>query len=62
MKGKRKVKKIKWKLENLIIAEAKQLLTARSPKSAHRFLDAALQSGADIEPIGRLAGAINRSR
>jgi hypothetical protein len=56
MKGKRKVKTTKWKLEELFKAEATRLLNARSPRSAHRFLDAALKSGADIEPIGRLAG------
>lgn len=61
MKGRRKIKTTKWKLESLLRAEAKELLSARSLKSAHRFIDAALQPGAPIEPIGRLAGTINRS-
>jgi hypothetical protein len=55
MKGKRKVKTAKWLMKDRYVLEAKQILNNRSQK-AHRFLDAALQSGADFEPIGRLAG------
>jgi len=56
MKSKRKIKTTKWKLESRFRAEARDLLSARSLKSAHRYMDAALQSGVPIEPIGRLAG------
>lgn len=59
MKGKRKVKTAKWLMKDRYVLEAKQILNNRSQK-AHRFLDAALQSGADFEPIGRLAGGVNR--
>ncbi|MDI1329512.1 MULTISPECIES: hypothetical protein [unclassified Pseudomonas] len=55
MKGKRKVKTTKWFLRDQYKTEAKLLLINRSQK-AHRFLDIALQSGVDLEPIGRLAG------
>lgn len=59
MKGKRKVKTAKWLLKGRYISEAQQLLSNRSQK-AHRFLDTALQSGAALEPIGRLAGDVSR--
>ncbi|MBD9606149.1 MULTISPECIES: hypothetical protein [Pseudomonas] len=59
MKGKRKVKTTKWLLKGRYIYEAELLMNNRSQK-AHRFLDAALQLGAALEPIGRLAGDMNR--
>jgi hypothetical protein len=61
MKGKRKVKTTKWSLSDCYKSEAKQLLVNRSQK-AHRFLDAALRSGADLEPMGRLAGVCGAER
>jgi hypothetical protein len=59
MKGKRKVKTAKWFLKGHYIYEAELLMNNRSQK-AHRFLDAALQVGAALEPIGKLAGDMNR--
>jgi hypothetical protein len=59
MKGRRKVNTVKWLLKARYISEARQLMSNRSQK-AHRFLDTALQSGAALEPMGRLAGDVSR--
>lgn len=56
MKGKRKDKAIKWRFKNSHEVDAQCLLSKRSLKSAHRFLDAALAHGPDFEPLGVLAG------
>jgi len=55
MKGRRKVKTLKWHLKSTIETEAREILRSRSARQS-RFLDLALQSGNDREPIGRLAG------
>ncbi len=55
MKGKRKVITSKWRLAEQFKAEAQRLLSARSAR-AHRFLDAALVEGRDLEPVGALGG------
>ncbi len=58
MKGRRKVSTSKWLLKLKFEAEAQQMSSCRSKNVANRFLDAALQSGAEYEPIGRLAGGL----
>lgn len=55
MKGKRKAKPSKWPMKARFELEAQCLLASRTDAS-HRFLNTALQSGPECEPIGRLAG------
>jgi len=55
MKGRRKVKTLKWLLKSTIETEAREILRSRSAEQG-RFLDLALQGGNDREPVGRLAG------
>lgn len=55
MKERRKVKTLKRSLKAQYEAEAREVLRGRS--AAHgRFLTIALQSGKELEPVGRLAG------
>lgn len=56
MKGKRKVKTMKWFMVEQYRAEARHLLNERSSK-ASRFLDIGLSVGKAMEPIGLLAGS-----
>jgi len=62
MKGRRKVKTCKWLLNAQFVVEAQHMSARRSKKAANRFLDAALQFGAEHEPIGRLAGGSSSPR
>lgn len=57
MKGRRKIKELKWILRTQIEAEAKSLMAKRSKKAKHRFLDAVTPFVINLEPTGRLAGA-----
>jgi len=59
MKGRRKVSTSKWFLKAKFEAEAQRISASRSKNVANRFLDAALQFGAEYEPTGRLAGGSN---
>ncbi|MNG31089.1 hypothetical protein D3C84_1168340 [compost metagenome] len=56
MKGRRKVSTSKWFLKAQFEGEAQYMKASRSKNGANRFLDAALQFGAELEPTGRLAG------
>lgn len=55
MKGRRKVKTLKWKMKAQFEEHAQALLRNRSDKQS-RFLDRALLDGRELEPVGRLAG------
>ncbi|MCY1444621.1 hypothetical protein D9M71_611020 [compost metagenome] len=55
MKGKRKVKTLKWQNVERLMAEARSRLDRRS-SHASRFLDVALSAGRELEPVGLLAG------
>ena len=55
MKGRRKVKTLKWQYKEAFEAEAREMLSKRSAKQG-RFLDLAAKEGRDAEPIARLAG------
>lgn len=55
MKGRRKVKTLKWHLKSTIETEAREILLGRSARQG-RFLDLALLSDNDREPVGRIAG------
>jgi hypothetical protein len=55
MKGKRKIKTMKWQMAEQFKAEARGVLTKRSSR-ASRFLNAALSAEGIVEPIGTLAG------
>lgn len=55
MKGRRKLKTLKWQKKAAIEAEAREVLQNRTAKQG-RFLDIALQKGRELEPVGRLAG------
>ena len=56
MKGRRKVKTLKWSLEAKFRSEAREILLHRRMRQQVRFLDIAAQKGRDMEPVGRLAG------
>jgi hypothetical protein len=55
MKGRRKVKTLKWSLKAQYEAQARAVLQGRAAAQG-RFLTKALQSGMELEPVGRLAG------
>lgn len=56
MKGKRKVKNLKWPLLFGFQVEGRRTLAKRSEKAANRFLDSVSLFVMDHEPCGRLAG------
>lgn len=58
MKGKRKVKTLKWQNAAALKAEAHCRVERRTAR-ASRFLDVALSLGREFEPIGLLAGGSN---
>lgn len=55
MKGRKKVKTLKWQIKAGVEAEAREILSTRSTPPG-RFLDLAVARGRDLEPLGRLAG------
>lgn len=56
MKGRRKVRTVKWFLKAQFEAEAQRMMVNRSNKAAHRFLDAASHFGMNHEPTGPFTG------
>lgn len=58
MKGKRKVKTLKWQNAAPLRAQARCRLERRTSR-ASRFLDVALSLGKEFEPVGLLAGSGN---
>ncbi len=57
MKGRRKIKTSKWKLQAQFIQEAKSILESESYACrSGRFLSKAVAAGRDVEPVGLLAG------
>ncbi|PPS24222.1 hypothetical protein BVY11_27915 [Pseudomonas amygdali pv. morsprunorum] len=55
MKGRRKVKTLKWQMKAKFEAEARAALRNR-PVRQESFLDLALKEENDLEPVGLLAG------
>ncbi len=55
MKGRRKVRTDKWQIKELVIKEARAILTRRTITDG-RFLNIAAQSTLE-EPVGLLAGS-----
>jgi hypothetical protein len=55
MKGRLKVKTLKWSLKAQYEAEAREVLQGKSAAQG-RFLTIAMQNGKELEPVGRLAG------
>ncbi|BAW27008.1 Inositol monophosphatase/fructose-1,6-bisphosphatase family protein (plasmid) [Pseudomonas putida] len=55
MKGRRKVKSDRWSKKLQLEVYARELLQGRSDKQG-RFIDIAVKSGKNAEPVGRLAG------
>lgn len=55
MKGRRKVRTDKWRIKELVIKEARAILTTRAVTNG-RFLNIAAQSMLE-EPVGLLAGS-----
>jgi hypothetical protein len=55
MKGRRKVKTQKWSVKLALETLAREQLQNRSELRG-RFLDIAVQTGKELEPVGRLAG------
>jgi len=55
MKGKRKVKTLKWQYAASLMAQARCRVGLRTAR-ASRFLDNALSLGREFEPVGLLAG------
>jgi hypothetical protein len=58
MKGKRKVKTLKWQNEAALMALTRSRVDRRTSR-ASRFLDVALSQGREFEPVGLLAGGRN---
>lgn len=58
MKGKRKVKTLKWQNAASLMAQARCRVERRTVR-ASRFLDVALSLGREFEPVGLLAGGRN---
>lgn len=56
VKGRRKVKTLKWSLEAKFKAEAREILLLRRIRQQIELLEIAAQRGCDMEPVGRLAG------
>ncbi|MGY3305054.1 hypothetical protein ACVK1X_004369 [Pseudomonas sp. PvR086] len=58
MKGRRKVKTLKWQMRAQFEAEACALAGTKSPNQ-ELFMWAATQAGRNAEPIGVMAGTYN---
>jgi len=56
VKGRRKVKTLKWSLEAKFRAEAREILLLRRMRQQMGLLEIATQKGRDMELVGRLAG------
>lgn len=56
MKGRRKVKTLKWSLEAKFKSEAREILLHSRMRQQMRLFEIAAQKGRDMEPVGRLAG------
>ena len=56
MKGRRKVKTLKWSMKAVFSAEARSVLQSRCKGQQAGLLEIAAQKGRDMEPVGRLAG------
>ncbi|QAY86166.1 hypothetical protein CUN61_20275 [Pseudomonas arsenicoxydans] len=56
MKGKRKIKNVKWRLLIQFQVEARRTCAKRSKKASNRFLDSVSAYLMEHEPCGRLAG------
>lgn len=54
MKGRRKLKTLKWQTKAAIGAEARELLGSKR-KAQGRLLDIAAQNSRELEPLGRIA-------
>ena len=55
MKGRRKLKTLKWQTKSAIETEAREL-TGSKRKTQGRLLDIAAQNSREMEPLGRIAG------
>lgn len=61
MKGRRKVKTLKWFIKSQLQAEANLVATKKSANQA-QFLSAASRVGRESEPVGVMAGSLKAYR